>query len=89
MLLVRAADAYSLVTLTDGQEILSTTNLSALMRLASPHLLRIHRSHAVNPAWITAFHRSGRPGPTVELKGGVRLPIGRAYRAALNDQRMA
>lgn len=82
---VRAADDYSIVTLVDGKELLSTANLSALLRLAPAHLLRIHRSHAVNPARIAAIHRSGKPGPAVELHGGVRLPIGRAYRAALNQ----
>lgn len=86
LLHVRAADDYSLVTLIDGREILSTTNLSALMQLASAHLLRVHRSHAVNPAWIAAVHRSGRSGPVVELKGGVRLPIGRVYRAAVEER---
>jgi len=86
LLHVRAADDYSLITLTDGREILSTTNLSALMQVASAHLLRIHRSHAVNPAWIAAVHRSGRSGPIVELIGGVRLPIGRVYRAALENR---
>ncbi|MGQ2989597.1 MAG: LytR/AlgR family response regulator transcription factor [Brevundimonas sp.] len=89
LLHVRAADDYSLVTLTDGREVLSTANLSTLTQLASAHLVRIHRSHAVNPAWISAVHRSGRSGPTVELKDGVRLPIGRAYRAALDDERIA
>jgi LytTr DNA-binding domain len=89
LLHVRAADDYSLVTLTDGREILSTTNLSTITQLASAHLLRIHRSHAVTPCWIVAVHRSGRSGATVELKGGVRLPVGRAYRAALDDDRIA
>lgn len=88
LLHVRASDDYSLITLTDGKELLSTANLSALVRLAPGHLLRIHRSHAVNPAWIAAVHRSGRSGPIVELKGGIRLPIGRVYRAAL-DERIA
>lgn len=85
LLYVRAADDYSIVTLTDGREILSTANLSALVRLAPAHLLRIHRSHALNPAWIFATHRSGKPGPAVELQGGIRLPIGRAYRTALDQ----
>lgn len=89
LLHVRAADDYSLVTLTDGREILSTANLSTLTQLASAHLVRVHRSHAVNPARIAAVHRSGRSGATVELKGGVRLPIGRAYRAALDDERIS
>jgi hypothetical protein len=86
LLHVRAADDYSIVTLIDGREILSTTNLSALVRLAPGHLLRIHRSHALNPAWISAIHRSGKSGPTVELSGGVRLPIGRAYRAKFEER---
>jgi len=86
LLHVRAADDYSIVTLIDGREVLSTANLSALVRLAPAHLFRIHRSHALNPLWISAVHRSGRPGPTVELQGGVRLPIGRAYRAALDER---
>jgi DNA-binding LytR/AlgR family response regulator len=85
LLRVRADDDYSVVTLTDGRELLSTANLAALIRLAPAHLLRIHRSHAINPAHIVATHRSGKSGPTVELQGGERLPIGRTYRTALDE----
>lgn len=83
LLHVRADDDYSLVTLTDGRELLSTANLAALITLAEGRLLRIHRSHAVNPAHIVAVHRSGREGHTVELTDGLRLPVGRTRRAAV------
>ena len=83
LLHVRADDDYSLVTLTDGRELLSTANLAALIALAEGRLLRIHRSHAVNPAHIVAVHRSGREGHTVELTDGLRLPVGRTRRAAV------
>ncbi|RZJ43219.1 MAG: LytTR family transcriptional regulator [Brevundimonas sp.] len=83
LLHVRADDDYSLVTLIDGRELLSTANLAALIRLAPDHLLRIHRSHAINPARIVAVHRSAREGHTVELTNGCRLPIGRTRRASV------
>jgi hypothetical protein len=83
LLHVRADDDYSLVTLIDGRELLSTANLAALIALAEGRLLRIHRSHAVNPAHIVAVHRSGREGHTVELTDGRRLPVGRTRRAAV------
>lgn len=83
---VRAADDYSVVTLADGRELLSTANLAALIRLAPARLLRIHRSHAINPARIATIHRSGKAGRTVELQGGARLAIGRTYWAALNQR---
>lgn len=86
LLHVRADDDYGVVTLTDGRELLSTANLSALVRLAPEHLLRIHRSHAINPARIVAIHRSGKAGRGVELQGGARLPVGRTYWAALNER---
>ncbi|RZJ43951.1 MAG: LytTR family transcriptional regulator [Brevundimonas sp.] len=82
LLHIRAADDYSIVILTDGRELLSTANLSALIALAPDHLLRIHRSHAINPGRIVAIHRSGK-GHAVELTNGCRLPIGRTRRAAV------
>lgn len=82
LLHVRADDDYSVITLADGRELFSTANLSALIRLAPTYLLRIHRSHAVNPARIAAIHRSGR---TIELEGRVRLPVGRTYIDTLNQ----
>lgn len=82
LLHVRADDDYSVVTLVDGRELLSTANLSALIRLAPTHLLRIHRSHAVNPVRIVAVHRTAA-GHSVELNSGHRLPIGRTQRAAV------
>ncbi|WP_354088336.1 LytTR family DNA-binding domain-containing protein [Brevundimonas faecalis] len=76
ILSARAADDYSLVTLTDGRELLATINLSSLIDLAPTCLQRIHRSHAVNPARVTAVHRSDR---TMEMQGGGRIPVGRTY----------
>lgn len=76
LLSARAADDYSLITLADGRELLATVNLSSLIDLAPSCLQRIHRSHAVNPARVTAVHRSDR---TMEMQGGGRIPIGRTY----------
>jgi hypothetical protein len=79
ILYVRAADDYCIVRLSDGREVLATLNLAAFLRRAPRHLLRVHRSHAVNPRWIATVHRAGKSARTVELIGGIRLPVGRTY----------
>lgn len=79
ILYVRADDDYSIIHLTSGRQLLATMNLAALLRLAPERLLRVHRSHAINPEKIEVLHRTGKFARTVELAGNVRLPIGRTY----------
>ncbi|MDQ8756227.1 LytTR family DNA-binding domain-containing protein [Sphingosinicella sp. LHD-64] len=79
VLYVRADDDYSVVHLVDGRQLLATMNLAALLRLPRARLLRIHRSHAINPDKVEAVHRAGRLARTVELVGGTCLPVGRTY----------
>lgn len=86
ILLIRAADDYCLIRLTNGRELLSTANLSALIALAPHRFLRIHRSHAVNRRRIAVVHRAGRFARTVEMEGGERLGVGRTYWSGLEDR---
>lgn len=79
ILYVRAADDYCIVCLSDGRELLATLNLAAFLRRAPGLFLRVHRGHAVNPDKIAAVHRTGKFARTVELVGGVHLPVGRTY----------
>jgi hypothetical protein len=79
ILYVRAADDYCIVCLSDGREVLATLNLAAFLRRAPGLFLRVHRSHAVNSGKIAAVHRTGKFARTVELVGGLHLPVGRTY----------
>jgi len=79
ILYAQADDDYSIIHLRDGRELLATMNLAALLRLAPERLLRVHRSHAINPDRIKALHRAGKLARTVELVGGSRLRVGRTY----------
>lgn len=82
---VRADDDYSQIRLADGRELLATVNLAGLLRLLPPGFERIHRSHAVNRARIASLHRSGRTGRAVQMDDGAILPVGRTYRAILDE----
>lgn len=79
LLRAQAEDDYCRVHLADGRDLLVTVNLGALVRMAEPHLIRVHRSHAVNGASVAALHRGG----PIELVDGTSIPVGRTYRAAL------
>ncbi|MBN8812955.1 MULTISPECIES: LytTR family DNA-binding domain-containing protein [unclassified Sphingomonas] len=79
LLRAQAEDDYCRVHLADGRDLLVTVNLGALVRMAAPHLIRVHRSHAVNGASVAALHRGG----PIELIDGSSIPVGRTYRAAL------
>ena len=79
LLHAQAEDDYCRVHLADGRSLLVTVNLGALVRMAVPHLIRVHRSHAVNGAKVAVLHRGG----PIELVDGTSIPVGRTYRAAL------
>ena len=79
LLHAQAEDDYCRVHLADGRSLLVTVNLGALVRMAAPHLIRVHRSHAVNGARVAVLHRGG----PIELVDGTSIPVGRTYRAAL------
>lgn len=78
-LYARADDDYTIVCLTGGRELMATINLAAFVRLAPERMLRVHRSHAINPDKVEALHRAGKFARTVVLVGGERLAVGRTY----------
>jgi len=79
LLYAQAEDDYCRIHLADGRSLLVTANLGALVRMTAPHLVRVHRSYAVNGARVAVLHRGG----PLALANGVSIPVGRTYRAAL------
>lgn len=79
LLYAQAEDDYCRVYLTDGRNLLVTANLGALVRLAAPRIVRVHRSYAVHGEKVAAVHRGG----PLALTNGVSIPVGRTYREAL------
>ncbi|WP_171012480.1 MULTISPECIES: LytTR family DNA-binding domain-containing protein [unclassified Sphingomonas] len=79
LLHAQAEDDYCRVHLADGRSLLVTANLGSLVRMAAPHMIRVHRSHAINGAKLAVVHRGG----PIELVDGTSIPVGRTYRAAL------
>ncbi|MDQ0249173.1 hypothetical protein J2W22_001220 [Sphingomonas kyeonggiensis] len=79
LLYAQAEDDYCRVHLADGRSLLVTANLGALVRMTAPHMVRVHRSYAVNGARVAVLHRGG----PLALANGVSIPVGRTYRAAL------
>ncbi|WP_163364018.1 LytTR family transcriptional regulator DNA-binding domain-containing protein, partial [Klebsiella aerogenes] len=76
LLHAQAEDDYCRVHLADGRSLLVTANLGSLVRMAAPHMIRVHRSHAINGAKLAVVHRGG----PIELVDGTSIPVGRTYR---------
>ena len=75
-----AAGNFSILH-ADGQEIFASESLKDLHeRLAPFGFLRIHKSHLVALRFVASVTAG-----EVLLQDGGRLPLGRAYRAALSD----
>ena len=82
---VVAADDYSEVFLAGGASVLHPEPLQKLVERLPRHLVRIHRSHAINLSHLRAF-RNGRAS-SVLLSDQSVAPVSRrqvpALRAAL------
>ena len=71
------------------QSFLLRASITALAeRLARHGFVRIHRSSIINRARLSAIH-SSRAGMKVAIDTGALLPVGRKYRAAVRDLRLA
>lgn len=80
---IRAADDYCDVTLADGRTLLVTANLSALLAGLPGGFVRVHKSHAVNRAYVEAVAPRPGGGRRLLLAGGAAIPVGRSYGDAL------
>jgi len=52
-------------------------------RLDPERFVRVHRTHIVNMAHVTAFRRQGRNRLVAELKDGATIPVSRTKAASL------
>lgn len=79
---VQAMGNYIKIFLTDGECIVSRTSLKNIMdTLPKDRFIRIHKSYIVPAADVAGFSRSSI---TISFDGHTKeLPVGRAYRRAL------
>lgn len=74
---IEADDNYVIIHATGQRYVLTATLNGMEDRLASPHLIRIHRSFLVDTRRITALTEKE------VLLDGVRLPLGRTHKEAV------
>jgi DNA-binding LytR/AlgR family response regulator len=80
-----AADNYIELHLPPRALLERTTLADALVRPGwAARFLRVHRSHAVNPAHVQRVERLGSGEALLTLSGGETLRMSRGYRAALD-----
>lgn len=80
---IRAADDYCDVILADGRTLLVTMSLARLLDTLPGPFVRVHKSHAVNRAHVTALAPRPGGGRDLALSDGSRIPVGRSYRDAV------
>ena len=82
---ISAADNYIELHLPPRCLLERATLAEALMRPGwAARFLRVHRSHAVNPAHVQRIERLGSGEAVLSLSGGQTLRVSRGYRAALD-----
>lgn len=72
------ADDYVEVVLADGRRFLHDTRLSELERRLPAGFARVHRSHIVNTAHLKAVRVLPGGRRSLELAGGVAVPVSRS-----------
>jgi DNA-binding LytR/AlgR family response regulator len=83
VLLVRGADDYSELHLTDGSVHLHEKSLAALAAILPPVFARVHRSYIVNLERVRAVRTAPGGRRAVVLADGREVPVGRVYREAV------
>lgn len=85
VLYVQGADDFSELVLADGRRELHEKTLERLEKVLAPLFERIHRSYLVRLSAIKALHTHEGSRYEVELKNGVRLPVGRTRYRQIKD----
>lgn len=83
ILAIRAADDYCDVLLKDGRALLATSSLARFLDTLPGRFQRVHKSHAVNRAHVTASAPKPGGGRMLLLSDGSKVPVGRRYEAAV------
>ena len=86
VLYVEGAGAYAELVLDDGRRELHDKTLEKLHALLPPVFERIHKSYVVRWTLVKALHAAEGSHYEVELKNGVRLPVGRTRYKELREK---
>ncbi|MEM8798874.1 MAG: LytTR family DNA-binding domain-containing protein [Pseudomonadota bacterium] len=81
----RADRDYVEIVTTSKKLHLRCTMTSLMKRLGTEDFLRVHRSYIVQNRLVRSVRRIDKYKSEVELEGGVKLPIGASFSAAIND----
>jgi two-component system LytT family response regulator len=82
---LETADNYVVLHTALGQPLLRQT-LAGLLERLGPGFMRCHRRAAVQLAWIERVVALDKGDCELVLRGGVRVPCSRQYRAALMER---
>lgn len=85
VLYARGAGAYSELQLAGGRSVLHDKSLEKLAEILPPIFNRVHKSYLVRLSDIVALHAKPGSRYAAELKGGIRLPIGRTRYAGVRN----
>ena len=77
ILYVEGAGAYAELVMADGRRELHEKTLERVHALLPPAFTRIHKSFVVRMTAVKTLHASEGSHYELELKNGVRLPVGR------------
>jgi DNA-binding LytR/AlgR family response regulator len=86
VLYVEGAGAYAELVLEDGRRELHDKTLEKLHALLPPVFERIHKSYVVRMNAVKAIHAQEGSHYEVELRNGLRLPVGRTRYKELRDR---
>lgn len=74
---IQGADGYSEIYLENGHTITHTKSLNALESELPTSFLKVHRSHIVNTAHVSALERDSSGTGRLILKNGTGIPVSR------------
>lgn len=86
VLYVQGAGAYAELVLDDGTRELHDKTLEKLHALLPPGFERIHKSYVVRLSEVKAWHAHEGSRQEVELRNGVRLPVGRTRSREIKER---
>lgn len=86
VLYVEGAGAYAELVLEDGRRELHDKTLEKLHALLPPVFERIHKSYVVRWSAVKALHAQEGSHYEVELRNGLRLPVGRTRYKELREK---
>jgi two-component system, LytTR family, response regulator LytT len=86
LLYAQGAGAYSELALRDGRRELHDKSLEKLEAVLPPVFERVHKSYLVRMSAVKALHAHEGSTYEMELKNGLRLPVGRTRYKAIREK---